>query len=70
MNAVEHGTTFAAAFGGACPPPSGAHLVSEWGIGGVNYRRCSCGAEGSGTAAEAEAAVADCRAARAAEVAS
>jgi hypothetical protein len=55
---------------GPLPRPSGAHLVTEWGIGGVNHRRCSCGVEGSGTAAEAEAAVAECRAARAAEVAS
>ncbi len=60
MNATNHA--------GPLPPPSGAHLVAEWGIGGVNHRRCSCGAEGSGTAGEAEAAVAECRAARAAEV--
>ena len=59
MNAVDHARLLA-----------GRHLVAEWGIGGVNHRRCRCGAEGSGTAAEAEAAVADCRAARAAEVAS
>jgi len=50
----------------------GRHQVNEWGDReGVQHRECrGCGAKGSGTAAQAEAAVADCRAIERARVAS